>query len=163
MGSFTPLAVDMLRIFEKERWWCGWPSICLRLHCCYQGCHTWHQWPQLLCVAVQANSSAFSAIYSSTQLQNVTYDNSNRSDVHTYTYASEFSQARPSSWSHGIGLDAYSGSNVTAGVPQLLTHNDSDAPQGCVLQESSAAVPHLCRAVQHNEPCVTPCYTISIE
>ena len=85
---------------------------------------------------MQANSSAFSASYSSTQLQNMTYDNSARSDVHTYTYASEFSQARPSSWSHGIGLDAYSGSNVTAGIPQLLTHNDSDAPQGCVLARS---------------------------
>jgi len=52
--------------------------------------------------------------------------------VHTYTYASEYSQARPSSWSHSIGLDSYSGDNVTAGIPQLLTHNDSKDPQGYI-------------------------------
>jgi hypothetical protein len=81
---------------------------------------------------LQANSTAFNASYSSTQLQNATYDNSDGSNVHTYTYASEFSQARPADWSHDIGLDAFSGANVTAGVPQLLTRNDSDAPQGQV-------------------------------
>lgn len=79
---------------------------------------------------LQANSSTFNASYSSSQLQNATYDNSGRSDVHTYTYASEFAQARPTSWSHGIGLDSYSGSNVTAGIPQLITRNDSKSPQG---------------------------------
>ncbi|CAK0786785.1 hypothetical protein CVIRNUC_009999 [Coccomyxa viridis] len=78
----------------------------------------------------QANSSAFNASYSSTQLQNVTYDNSNSSEAHTYTYASEFSQVRPSVWSHGIGLDSYSTDNVTGGIPQLITSNTSKDPQG---------------------------------
>ena len=78
----------------------------------------------------QANSSAFNASYSSTQLQNVTYDNSNSSEAHTYTYASEFSQVRPSVWSHGIGLDSYSTDNVTGGIPQLITSNNSKDPQG---------------------------------
>ena len=78
----------------------------------------------------QANSSAFNASYSSTQLQNVTYDNSNSSEAHTYTYASEFSQVRPSVWSRGIGLDSYSTDNVTSGIPQLITSNTSKDPQG---------------------------------
>lgn len=99
---------------------------------CKGPCHRASLLQKLFSAHMQANSTAFSATYSSTQLQNMTYDNSGGSDAHTYTYASEFSQARPTDWSHALGVDAYSGGNVTAGVPQLLTRNDSDAPQGSV-------------------------------
>jgi hypothetical protein len=63
----------------------------------------------------------------------MTYDNSGNSEPHTYTYASEFGQARPSQWSHAPGLDSYAGPNVTAGVPQLATSGNNSTPQGCAL------------------------------
>ena len=39
-------------------------------------------------------------------------------------------QMRPSAWSYGSGLDAYSGANVSAGVPQLATTHNGSAPSG---------------------------------
>lgn len=62
----------------------------------------------------------------------MTYDNSGNMDPHTYTYSSEFAQMRPSEWSHAPGLDSYSGPNVTAGLPALLTQpGSSKTAAGC--------------------------------
>ncbi|CAL8465339.1 g4874 [Coccomyxa elongata] len=73
----------------------------------------------------ESDGSAFIATYATLNQQNVTYDNSDNTAAHTYTYSSEFAQRRPSQWSHAPGLDSYAGPNVSAGVPQLLTQSGS--------------------------------------
>ncbi len=88
--------------------------------------HLWNS----MSIVMQVNGSAFQASYATIQQQNMTYDNSGNAQPHTYTYTSEFAQARPSQWSHAAGLDAYAGPNVSAGIPQLLSKGKSNAPAG---------------------------------
>ena len=46
------------------------------------------------CLFWQVNGNGFNASYRVAQLQNQTYDNSNRNEPHTYAYAQDFAQAR---------------------------------------------------------------------